>query len=585
MMPSLRRRRDVVVALILAATLWYMWTVGWSGKSASSEWTRLQGWMNEPLMTSAVVGQPSSFDWGAVRLKYRPPPPKTLRMPRPGRANPPIQHPFTPESAAEARTRRARLGEVRRLFQANWDSYRRFAWGRDALLPVSGGGRDQFGGWAATLVDSLDTLWIMGLRQDFHEAAAAVAKLDFGQATTNRINVFETTIRYLGGLLAAYDLSQHAALLAKAVELGDLLYGAFNTVNGMPVDFLDLTAARKGSGVETEARVVAASPGTLSLELTRLSQLTGDAKYYDAAAAVMAVFRDGQNKTRVPGAWPMYVSMRHRDVVEGSAFTLGGSVDSLYEYLPKMHQLLRAGGEAGYDDMFVSFAEAARRHFLFRPMLPDGDDILLAGNINVGPGDNGEAKLDPETEHLACFLGATFALAGRLLKRPRDIETGVRLTQGCVLAYRAFPTGIMPERFGTTPCPDDERCEWKEDVWKAARDARPEWKPHLPLGFTHAKDPRYLLRPEAIESVFYLYRITGRIEFREAAWDMFVAVSNGTRTEFANAAVLDVTRAYYPLPKEDYMEYFYLVFSSPDVISLDDFVLNTEAHPFRVPRE
>ncbi|PHH75330.1 hypothetical protein CDD80_2461 [Ophiocordyceps camponoti-rufipedis] len=507
-LPSKRRRRDVLVALAMAATLWYVWTV--SQASSPSEWTRLQQWMNRPA-AKAIVGKASSFDWANVQLRHRPAS-KDAKMPEPGPERmPTIQHVFAPETAAEAALRTERLGEVRRLFQDNWRSYRRFAWGRDALLPVSGAGRDQFGGWAATLVDSLDTLWIMGLRQEFHEAAEMAAGIDFGKATTARINVFETNIRYLGGLLAAYDLSGQPALLAKAVELGDLVYGAFNTVNGMPVDFLDLASAKNGLGLEVEARVVAAAPGTLSLELTRLSQLTGDAKYHDAAAAVMAVFSEGQNRTLVPGAWPMYVSMRDGDVVSDSAFTLGGCVDSLYEYLPKMYQLLRGGGAVDYRAMFTAFSETASRYFLFRPMLPGAN------------------------------------------------------TSGCA---------------------------WDEQAWKTARDARPEWKPHLPLGFTHAKDPRYLLRPEAIESVFYMWRVTGRDEFREAAWDMFLAVRNGTRTDLANAAVLDVTRGVYPLEKEDYMEsfwlaetlkYFYLVFSLPEVVSLDEFVLNTEAHPLRVP--
>ncbi|KAH0600788.1 hypothetical protein MHUMG1_01787 [Metarhizium humberi] len=127
---------------------------------------------------------------------------------------------------------------------------------------------------------------------------------------------------------------------------------------------------------------------------------------------------------------------------------------------------------------------------------------------------------------------------------------------------------------------------------------------------------RYIRRPEAIESVFYLYRITGaKAFFKDTAWDMFTAINNGTRTDYANAAVLDVIVARYPLPKMDSMEaslvltgladrhgaanneshkllqsfwlaktlkYFYLVFSTPDVISLDEDVLNTEAHHFRI---
>ncbi|KAL7816146.1 glycoside hydrolase [Trichoderma gracile] len=407
----------------------------------------------------------------------------------------------------------------------------------------------------------------MGLREEFDEAVAAVAGIDFGASTSTRVNVFETNIRYLGGLLAAYDLSGRSVLLKKAVELGDLLYAGFNTENGMPVDFLNFYLAKSGEGLVVESSVVSASPGTLSLELAHLSQVTGDDKYYSAVSQVMDVFYRGQNETRLPGVWPINVNMRAKDVVSGSSFTLGGCADSLYEYLPKMHQLL-GGGEPKYETMARTFLQAADRHFVFRPMLPgeeeENADVLMPGNVNVDE-ESGEAVLDPETEHLACFVGGMFGLAGRLFSRADDVETGLKLTNGCVYAYRAFPTGMMPERLDMAPCRDRSRCPWDEDHWLRERDKRPEWEPHLPKGFTSAKDPRYLLRPEAVESVFYSYRITGRQEFQTAAWDMFSAVDRGTRTPYANAAVLDVTRAADELPQEDYMEvsYFGFFFFNP----------------------
>lgn len=80
-----------------------------------------------------------------------------------------------------------------------------------------------------------------------------------------------------------------------------------------------------------ESSVVSASPGTLSLELTRLSQITGDPKYYDAISRVMDVFYLGQKKTKLPGLWPVFVSMSSQDVVSGDRFSLAGSADSLYE--------------------------------------------------------------------------------------------------------------------------------------------------------------------------------------------------------------------------------------------------------------
>lgn len=556
-----RRGRNVVIMLFIVFALWQLWSAAGpeglspSSKHASSplldDWARLEHWMNRASAPPRFHSVASSFDWASVKLHHLPASSSPSPMPKrlPGRP-PAIQHSFEPESQRDAKIRVARLGAVRKLFQDNWESYRRFAWKKDALLPISAGSRDQFSGWAATLVDCLDTLWIMGLRDEFNEAVAAVATIDFGKSSTYRVNVFETNIRYLGGLLAAYDLSGNDVLLSKAVELGNMLYGAFNTKNGMPVDFLDFAAAKRGDGLTVETTVVAASPGSFSLEMTRLSQVTGDAKYHSVVSGLMDVFYRGQNKTALPGVWPIWVSMSRQDVTSGSRFTLGGSVDSLYEYLPKMHQLM-GGGDPKYEVMFKTFADTADKHFLFRPMLPNQEDVLLPGNINMA---DGEPVLDPETEHLACFVGGMWGLAGRLFEQPADVDRGAKLTNGCVFAYRSFPTGMMPERIDLAPCKSRLHCPWDEKLWIKERDKRPEWKSHLPKGFTTAKDPRYLLRPEAIESVFYMYRITGRAEFRDAAWDMFEAVSKGTRTEYANAAVLDVTKAHYPLPMEDYME-------------------------------
>ena len=107
----------------------------------------------------------------------------------------------------------------------------------DEVGPISGGYTDHFGGWGATLVDALDSLQLMQLDKEFATAVAALKKIDFTNANVEILNVFETTIRFLGGLLSAYDMSnaKHPTLLEKAVELGDMLYAAFDTPNRMPV--------------------------------------------------------------------------------------------------------------------------------------------------------------------------------------------------------------------------------------------------------------------------------------------------------------------------------------------------------------
>ncbi|KAL8349114.1 hypothetical protein RB598_004801 [Gaeumannomyces tritici] len=553
------RRRTVLVALLVAAAMVYT-LLAWR-PPPSDDFLRLQRFMNPPGSRDAVRAVKSSFDWSAVKHEFPPadgaaPSADAAGKSAQGSKRHRIQHHFGRETARAALERASRRDAVRAEFVRCWRAYREHAWMKDALLPIAGGYKDQFSGWAATLVDSLDTLWIMGLRAEFDEAVEAVAGIDFGTSAGDRVNTFETNIRYLGGLMGAYDLSGREALLTKAVELGDFLYGAFNTENRMPVDFIDLPRAKTGERLFVEDSVVSASPGTLALEMTRLSQLTGHAKYKDAAMRVMRVFHAGQNRTRIPGLWPIMVSMKTQDVTGGDAFTLGGSADSLYEYLVKM-AVLADGRDAMFNELSTRFMRAAEDHLFFRPMLPDGADVLISGNANYD-GAAGRAVLDPETEHLACFVGGVFALAGRLYDTPADVATGARLTRGCVHAYRSMASGMGPERWNLAPCRGDHSvraadCPWDEAHWEAEKAKRPEWRPNLPKGYTTAKDPRYILRPEAIESVFVLWRVTGDEWYRDAAWDMFRAVSKGTRTPIANAANLDVTLGGVPV-QEDYME-------------------------------
>ncbi|KAI0015052.1 glycoside hydrolase family 47 protein [Xylariomycetidae sp. FL0641] len=578
-----RKQRHVFILLAGAALLWWLLSPSFFDRWVS-DFSRLQKKMNSDI-DPARSYEKSSFDWENVKSQKPRSSPVQLPPSAPGRL-PPVQAKVTTNSYRRERERQKRQAAVKAAFRDDWEAYRQYAWMGDALLPISKAPRLQFSGWSATLVDSLDMLWMLGLREEFDEAVDAVARIDFGKSTSGRVNTFETNIRYLGGLMAAYDLSKRPVLRMKAIELGNLLYAAFNTKNNMPVDFIDFDRAKAGEFLIVENSVVSASPGTLSMEMTRLSQITGDPKYYDAMSRVMGVFYEGQNQTAIPGLWPTFVSMERKDVVSGNQFTLGGCADSLYEYLPKMVALLQ-GGEPKYEIMSIGFLEAAKT-LLFRPMIPNDEFILIASSGTVA-GD-GSVRLDQETEHLSCYLGGTYVLAGKLLKSKDYIDIGAKLAMGCVYGYRSFPTGMMPERINMVACPSWDNCKWDQEHFDEEKVKRPEWKEHLPLGFTTAKDPRYILRPEAIESVLILYRVTGNTMWQDIGWDMFTAIINGTDTGLGtHASVRDVTKAAYPLPQEDYMEsfwmaetlkYFYLLFCPPDIISLDEYVFNTEAHPF-----
>ncbi|KAI5361428.1 Putative glycoside hydrolase family 47, six-hairpin glycosidase-like superfamily [Septoria linicola] len=202
-----------------------------------------------------------------------------------------------------------RLKAIKEATKHAWKGYRDIGWGFDEVAPVSGYGKNSFNGWGATLVDSLDTLWIMGLVSEFEDAVNQTSYIDFTTSSRNDIPLFEVTIRYLGGLIAAYDVSgqKYRVLLDKAVELAEILYSAFDTPNRMPETYYYWKPAFSKNGHRASTRVVLAELGTLSLEFTRLSQLTKEPKYYDAIARITDAFEEWQNQTRLPGMWPIAV--------------------------------------------------------------------------------------------------------------------------------------------------------------------------------------------------------------------------------------------------------------------------------------
>ena len=178
----------------------------------------------------------------------------------------------------------------------------------------------------------------MGLHDEFEDVVLAVSDLDFTTCSLGELNLFETNIRYLGGLLAAYDLSErkYPILLQKAVELGQMLYKAFDTPNRMPITRWDFRAAGRDEPQEAGDNVLVAEIGSLTLEFTHLSQLSNDSRYFDAVQRIMDVFDAQQDQTKLPGMWPIIVNTKTLNFHDFSGFTIGGMADSLYEYLPKV---------------------------------------------------------------------------------------------------------------------------------------------------------------------------------------------------------------------------------------------------------
>ncbi|KAI0809933.1 glycoside hydrolase [Xylaria sp. FL0064] len=568
MTPILRRKSRVVLALLLVLLVYLL--VGLVPDTSDVLW--------------GFVYVRDHYDWSQQKQFY--PVSEYTPLPTgPPLSLPAVQYAFkvdkSPEGVAREAVLASRRSEVKEAFVKSWTSYKNVGFGYDELLPMSGGGYDEpgFGGWGATLIDSLSTLWIMDLQEEFYEAVAAAVTIDYSKTKDTSCNYFETTIRHLGGLLSAYDLSLETALLEKAIELGDMLYMAYDTPNRMPSFWLDFEDAKTGQQV-AETREPSAAAASSSLEFTRLTQLTGDNKYYDAINKVTQVLDDWQNRTNLPGMWPTYFDLQRIELDSDSSFTLGASADSLYEYLPKAFAIL-GGLEPVYEKLYRGAMDTVIKNILFRPKLPDQADILFSGNVWVsgqGP------SLNAQSQHLGCFVGGMFGLGGKLFQIPEHVEIGEKITKGCVWAYDALPAGIMPEVFSLIKCESLEPCEWNQEEWEVVGNT------NLKEGIRSVQDPRYILRPEAIESVFLMYRMTGDSEYQEMAWRMFQSIRNATETDLAFSAIqsVKVTETVKTDSMESFwlaetLRYFYLIFSSPDLINLDEYVLNTEAHPLRRP--
>jgi mannosyl-oligosaccharide alpha-1,2-mannosidase len=265
---------------------------------------------------------------------------------------------------------------------------------------------------------------------------------------------------------------------------------------------------------------------------------------------------------------------------------------------------------------------AIKEHILYRPMTQGGEDLLFAGKVSSdGNTPLSSLKPEPEAQHLACFAGGMFAIGSKVFGDAEELSIARKLVEGCIWAYETGPMGIMPEIMYTVRCKDQKKCTWDLSAWhEGVRQAFPgdNTSPeeriranHLSPGVAKVDDARYVLRyefgstnnasimrrtdfvlyrPEAIESVFILYRITGDPSLPDRAWNMFNAIVQNTKTDIAHAGLDDCT-----VPdgrKTDRMEsfwlsetlkYFYLMFSEPDVVSLDKYVFNTEAHPLKIP--
>ncbi|KAG1177930.1 hypothetical protein G6F70_001057 [Rhizopus microsporus] len=427
---------------------------------------------------------------------------------------------------------------VKNAFKHAWKGYTDFAYGHDELQTVSNKTSDSRNGWGASIFDGLDTMIIMGLEEEYNRALEHIKKVNW-TLSDSPSKTFETNIRYLGGLLAAYDLKQEPIFLEKAVEIADkVIMPAFDTPNRMPAAFVNVT-----SGAPVDGNMITlAEFGSLQLELVRLSQLTGNEQYQITGNHVLEMI--SQVPSKVPGLYPMIWDL-DSFTPRSSYITISGGSDSYYEYLLKTH-ILMEGKETLQLDMWSTAVESMYKYL--RSETHYGQVFLAEIEQNYKLMQSGE---------LVCFMPGNLLLGAAYLNNGPIGMFANELMNSCYQTWTNTPTGLAPETWS-----------WIDKTQNMA--VFPDFmrKSMITTGFI-AQDTGYDLRP---------------------AWKIFQAIekycktpSGYTRiadvTKLSNVGWLDFEESYF---FAETLKYLYLIFSDPSLVSLDEYVFNTEAHPFKL---
>lgn len=407
----------------------------------------------------------------------------------------------------------------------SWNAYKTYAWGHDALAPLS----KSFSDWYSkplyiSPIDAYSTLVLMGLNDEAKAIELYVEdSLDFNLDIDAKI--FEVNIRILGGLLAMYEHSRNPAVLDKARDFADRMLPAFNTETGIPKYWVNLS-----TGVAKGDTVNVAEAATYTMEMGILSYYTNNPKYYQAGKkATMAIF----NRRSELGLIGDVINVETGEWVSPQSHICAG-VDSYYEYLYKSYLLF---GDEELGNIWKESMVGVHKY-----IAEIYDNKLWYGRVDMNTG----KQVSTVITLYDAFFPAILALSG-------DIERAEILQKTWDWVWSQH--GLEPTAY-----------DYKKGTYNY---------------------PVYDLNPEIIESAYYLFHITGDSSYFEMNRKYWNNIKEFCRTDIAFTSIKNVItkeqRDYMPtFFFAETLKYLYLTFSRGNIgFSLDDYVFNTEAHQFK----
>ncbi|XP_014209956.1 ER degradation-enhancing alpha-mannosidase-like protein 3 isoform X2 [Copidosoma floridanum] len=437
---------------------------------------------------------------------------------------------------------------AREMFFHAYNAYMNNAYPADELMPLSCKGRyrgsepdrgdmdSTLGNFSLTLVDTLDTLVVMGNLGEFEKAVKLVIR-DITFDTDVIVSLFETNIRMLGGLLSAHILADfiqqkeiampwyRGELLTLAKDLGYRFLPAFNTTTGIPFGRINLKYGMKGVPLEMTRETCTACAGSMILEMAALSRLTGEAMFEEKAQKAMDVLWKLRHRgTDLMGS---VLNVNTGDWVRRDS-GVGAGIDSYYEYCLKAYILL---GDEKYLGRFNKHYEAIMKYISQGPMLLD-------------------VHMHRPNTNSKNFMDALLAFWPGLQVLKGDIKPAVETHE---MLYQVMQRhNFIPEAFTT-----DFQVHWG----------------HHPL------------RPEFLESTYFLYKATGDHYYLGVGRKVLKSLQTYARVPCGFAAVSDVRTNKHDDTMDSFVlsetfKYLFLLFADPSdlILNLDEYVFTTEGH-------
>lgn len=429
-----------------------------------------------------------------------------------------------------------KTNKIRDAFYRSWIGYKKCAYGYDFLQPVRCQGLNLLNS-SLSLIDALDTLWILGYKHDFYDA---VRYLEENFQYTASGPVFELVSKVVGGLMSAYQLSGERALLNISEKFMSKILVAFDTPTGLPIPNIDMKKQKATTCGWAPRSTFLSHAGSLSPELITLSMHSKNDSFQKVSDRILDFFFSQESWE---GLWPLKIDFSTGLFGDMDfSFDIYGS--SFYEYLLKLY--IMTDGKCCKCKRYYCDAINGLKKYLLK---------MCSNGAYVGSIKNG--LNDENMSYLSFFIPGMLALGSKYMSK-EDLDIAVLIGNVTANCHKSTKTGLIGNEFQFI----------NESIYLI--------------------DSSYKLNPEFIESCFYLYRITGKNIWREYGWSVIEGILKYCSTKNGFGELINVDEPEKGVKDIQYsylfsktFKYAYLLFSNSSLLSLNEYVFNVDGHPLK----